>query len=451
MPSLHTPLSTSQLFVQNLVLDINIHESDIMPIKNLKLNKTLRELETIAGYGIEQEGNFFSNVDYWFHSILNNFGKKYNRDIEIVKLENACGVSEVDVASSTYRTNNAPLFVGDKTSFFPINVYNNDLDKKRVNIPTPPIRFFEIVGGSILLLEQFGPCYFDISGNLIEDLSTPYAKLIFYIDIDLVDLKNNTLRTQSGLVLLDRCLEPNYAHWLLDWMPRTMFKSLEDKLILPTLKTDWQKDMLKYFSSETDYFCLKDNEVTGFSKLKVPSCGGRKVEHPATKGHPKAISFLRSKLTQYPEKGRCFPEVLIIYRKGSRELKNLSQVYECYIEKGASVCIIDCAKVDVAQQWSYFNSAKIIVGMHGAALASAVFMSPGSVLVEIFPKSYGNPAFWIASSGLNISYIPVTDVIEEDIEKKPRERGVSLTKETILSFIDCSLELVDNNAEVFYE
>jgi len=420
-----------------------------MTIQRSKIKKVLRELEVLAGCSIEKKGDFFSNVDYWFDLILKKFEKKHNKDINCVKVNSARNVEKIRVSDKSFRTNYYPIHVGSIKSFFPKVSSNGSAFKHEISILTPPIEFYKIVGGSMLLLEEFGPCYFDASGDLIEDLSTPYSKILFFLDVDVSDLIKFSSKYESGLVLLDRCLEPNYAHWLLDWMPRLMIKSSEEKLVLPRLKCDWQTDMLKNFSPESDHVYLENNDFVGFSKLIVPSCGGRKVVHPANKGHPRVIEFLRSKLNIGLGQAEIFPEVLVVYRKGSRELKNLNDVCASFIERGMSVCIVDCSTINVRKQWALFNSAKIIVGVHGAALASAVFMSQGSVLVEIFPASYGNPAFWIASSGLNISYISVTDVLEEDLDKKPRERGLRLTEDAISSFVRYSLDLL-NNAECPY-
>lgn len=95
---------------------------------------------------------------------------------------------------------------------------------------------------------------------------------------------------------------------------------------------------------------------------------------------------------------------IFVTRSGSnRSLSNLDTIEKIAEFNGFSV--VDTARLDVAVQKVMFESAKAIVGLHGAGLANLIF-SHGSTpkVVEIFPGNSIPPHYYWLSRELGYGY-----------------------------------------------
>lgn len=77
---------------------------------------------------------------------------------------------------------------------------------------------------------------------------------------------------------------------------------------------------------------------------------------------------------------------IYLARRGTRSVKNDDELYRMLRTRGFRRCYFE--DYPVTGQWAIARAAKVVVGIHGAALSSLVFASPGVKLVELF-----NPGF----------------------------------------------------------
>ena len=118
-----------------------------------------------------------------------------------------------------------------------------------------------------------------------------------------------------------------------------------------------------------------------------------------------------------------------------RKLSNEDEVTEFLVKQGFQIYATD--SLSQSEQASLFNSASVIVSVHGAALSNIIFCKNGTWVIEIFNSVIPTCYKGIAEiSGLN--YMPVSVSGEDCIDSSARsdfrvdikliEKGLSRVK-----------------------
>lgn len=286
---------------------------------------------------------------------------------------------------------------------------------------------------------QFGPIVFNKENEIIKQLSTPFYPLLA--------LEQNFPRHYEDVIepicaISDRFNEANFAHWLLDTIPRIAGVELfEDKNITylcHKVVSKWQDEMLLAYDIPFEKRMeLESRKLYRFHKIVLPKDFGGAVPHPASKANFNCIKKIRGQLkSQFSDEF----DVLIIERGANRRLINQYLLIDAFKAKGMKVKVVDTSNLTFVEQRALFNQAKIVIGVHGAALASSVFMQEGSVLFELLPLSYGNPAFWIVSSSIGVKYFGVTDLQEVGDNIRPRLKDIILNNSAIEGILNVSVQ-----------
>ena len=103
-----------------------------------------------------------------------------------------------------------------------------------------------------------------------------------------------------------------------------------------------------------------------------------------------------------PESGDTYPEKLYIKRTGIRKLLGAEEI----LERNGFVTLVP-ELFPIAEQIRYFMNARIVFSAHGANTANALFMTPGSVLIESFPARWLNPCCTCELLSKGIYYLPI--------------------------------------------
>ena len=75
---------------------------------------------------------------------------------------------------------------------------------------------------------------------------------------------------------------------------------------------------------------------------------------------------------------------------------------------------ITLSNLSLTEQIATFAGASRVVSLHGAGLANFAFSMYGARLIEILPRTYGLPLFYIIASGLENDYVSyVADDVTE--------------------------------------
>lgn len=131
------------------------------------------------------------------------------------------------------------------------------------------------------------------------------------------------------------------------------------------------------------------------------------------------------------------PERIFISRKGSRCLINEKEIEQTLKEYGFEKFYFE--DIPITEQWSVTRNAKVVVGMHGAALKSLVFNTNAVKVVELFHPGYVVDVYRQDTNAVGgtwcgvIGQLPENIIKELDYKKKPRSFALSSTKIDITS------------------
>lgn len=185
----------------------------------------------------------------------------------------------------------------------------------------------------------------------------------------------------------------NYAHWLLDALPRLnlleKFPS-ETQIIVPKNLASFQKDSLEILGllercRPTDEKHLLIDEYFYSSPPSMVVCWS-----------PYSIDFLRSRLLPFGTTERSpLPRRFYLKRRGFRNISNAGELESFFTSRGWSVIDAEC--FTFSEQIALFAQAEAICAIHGAGLANLAWCSPGCKVFEIFSSSYLSGCYeWMA-------------------------------------------------------
>ncbi len=192
----------------------------------------------------------------------------------------------------------------------------------------------------------------------------------------------------------------NYFHWLFEVLPRLEIlkksKNLKkiDFFLLPSTRMIHQTETFELLDIEKKK--LLDSKTFKHILCDELYC----VDHPFrltnntvydTQNIPLWIfEWIREKFLKF-KSDKSFPEKIFIERSRSlsmhRDIYNKDEVYKHL--KVKNFTFIQPEKYDFKDQIKMFFSAKIIVGLHGAAFANICFCNPKTKIIEFKTETTG--------------------------------------------------------------
>ncbi|MBQ1332454.1 MAG: glycosyltransferase family 61 protein [Lachnospiraceae bacterium] len=103
-----------------------------------------------------------------------------------------------------------------------------------------------------------------------------------------------------------------------------------------------------------------------------------------------------------PRTGGPYPKRVYVKRIGTRRLLGADELLDEY---GFTTIIPE--ELSVEEQIRYFREADVILYAHGANAANSIYMRPGAVVVEVFPRVLYNPSTADALLAGGIHWLPV--------------------------------------------
>lgn len=291
----------------------------------------------------------------------------------------------------------------------------------------PDYRIISIAEG-FLLLAPDAPIILSGSRQIVEPFGSKFRGLLHYYDFDANSVLDRAIRVDgTAIVIVDDVWTLNYCHWLCDWLPRLAGggRSVVDDdvyVVTSPLTATFQRESLHAAGFSDDRILpIPENSALTAKRLLVPSNLGV-IHHPACKGSNWSLNFLRSSigltcLSQTAVLDQNAARKLYVSRKDAsgRRIKNEDELVAVLRKFGYQD--IDLGKMPIASQIKFFSCADNIISMHGAALANLVFAHTGARVVEIFPSTYGTPAYAIIAARLGIHYAAY---VEDNILAGPR-------------------------------
>lgn len=175
----------------------------------------------------------------------------------------------------------------------------------------------------------------------------------------------------------------NYAHWLMDSLPRLAaidFQLSEMPVLLPRGAKAFHYDSLRALGIRQAIEMPAD--CVTVEKLRCVSAASRT-------GFPRAefIQRLRQKFRENSA-ANTPPRRLYVSRElSSRRVVNEEEVFAIFRSHGFEKVL--CEELTFDEQLSLFSSAEMIAGPHGAGIYNLLFARPGATIIEFY-----NPLRW---------------------------------------------------------
>ena len=229
----------------------------------------------------------------------------------------------------------------------------------------------------------------------------------------------------------------NYWHFLFETMDQVYMlekAGFKGKYILP--ETDFSGEMLSLIGVGPErviYTDRMDFEKTYALETLITI---ELDHHDRRFAAPVLLDMAREMVRKIPEDGRKYPEKLYIERTG---IRRLILPHGFTVKHGFTV--IRPEELSVADQIRYFNNARIVLSPHGANSANSLFMKPGSVFIETFPRNYPNACCTETLYSSGVHFLMLTENhTEEELRPYDYERDYRILEQM--------LEMTVRNAEI---
>ena len=277
---------------------------------------------------------------------------------------------------------------------------------------TDDVRLVRIPGGHLLHLEQAPVLLTGGADTVVKDVSGRYAPLVNYVAADLGAILRAARPVPGTVFVLGDEITPlNYCHWLIDALPRLAvlraFAGAAPVTVAVTpLTAAFQRETLHLCGFDDAHIvelgpmqALRAEHLLATSDLPAPP-------HPAFKAAPWALRFLREHVGGLPGSRTARPDGRRLYLSRNdgvgRRILNEEELLRALAPLGIERETLDGRTVRA--QAALLAAARFVVAPHGAGLANIVFMPPGAALLELFPRSYGTPAYYVLAAGARLAY-----------------------------------------------
>lgn len=280
---------------------------------------------------------------------------------------------------------------------------------------SPPAGYFRIPGGHVGHLHQCPVIFDEAGGSVVVEASSAYAGLIYFYDLSIKQVMSKKRVIDGRVICIADIIRPlNYSHWLSDWLPRLApmgpIRPDGDVYVAITpMQAPFQRESLAACGFGADRIVeIEDDTIIQARELLAPLDFGF-TPHPAYKTAPWAVSYLRSTVgygVAFPTRASPKHEKRRIYISradaGYRKILNETELVRSLDVLGFETHTL--AALTIRDQAALFGSASHIVGLHGAGLTNLIFAEAGGSICEIFPASYGTPAFYDIAAGVGMNY-----------------------------------------------
>ncbi|MFA9196327.1 MAG: DUF563 domain-containing protein [Aliarcobacter sp.] len=252
-------------------------------------------------------------------------------------------------------------------------------------------------------------------------------------------------KLQTPSLLLASTGSENYFHWLFDILPR--LEILRRSPLRSSLSNDWivthalrpfqSESLLAYGFAIPNLILLDQQPHLSCRELTLPSL-------PGLSGDPalRTCQFLRTLLTpSFLAVPSTFGERIYLSRQdtGGRRLKNESELWARLEPLGFQR--IFAGQLTFVQQARVFSHAKLIIGVHGAALTNLVFAHQGAKIIELFPDDYTNSCYRVVALHRRLRYFYALGTSCENSQQKIVSKDLTLSNDTIQNIVKVASQL----------
>lgn len=199
--------------------------------------------------------------------------------------------------------------------------------------------------------------------------------------------------------------------------------------------------------------CL-DNVIVPLPDATNPLWQGYWI--PADCDHSETLSVfverILDKLSISRERDPLAPlTVTFINRMGSRKLQNISKLLSYLLAAFPEVIVnvVDFAATQFREQLTLVQQTDILAGVHGAGLTHAMFLKPGSSVVEIIPADCAHKGFRNLAKLRGHQYFSAhaTQLAPKETENW-QENNVIIEPERFIGLMDVATKSIHNRGEL---
>ena len=281
------------------------------------------------------------------------------------------------------------------------------------------------------------------NNNLVKGASSQKINGELKSEIENICLKKGTPRIKikkkgTLFALIQDASENNYAHWLIDILPRLKIfeinNSIEkiDYFLLPEIKYNYHYETLERLNIPLNKVLSdKRNRHIESETLIVtdhPWYKNATIYNEMNNVPEWIVLWLREKFLKEAEY-KNLGKKIYIDRSDSLfnhcKIINSSDVWKFLEKKGFTK--IKLTEINFKNQVGLFNSANVIIGPHGAGLSNIIFSNPETKIIEIKPENNNNEFFSTISEINNLNYKKIISKdLKLNIENKPGDIFVDL-------------------------
>jgi len=370
--------------------------------------KTNAVMQVAQQAGLPEVDGYAENLDAMLATTADLWPERPNAQ---VKLQTSGSVAGVAVKTHFEKTSHEPEQPDHRTC------RPQDFPEHPGTENSPAFEVLEVPSGYLMQIDHAPVVLTPTLDRIVSDFSSRYAGLVHAYDFDMRRVLADA-RTIEGaaLVLCDNVQPINYAHWLLDELPRLAFlgENRDLHVVVAARMVPFQIETLRLcgFAPER-IVTLKDFGAVQARRLLV-SRDVRAMPHPAFKAAGWAVRFLRDRILPG---GDSEPGTRLYISRADSAGRYVVNEEELMAVLGPlGYRRVTLAERSVADQATLFAGASHIVGLHGSGFANLVFARRGAQIIEIFARTYGTPAFYVIAAAVGCRY--ATYVAEEVIGGK---------------------------------
>lgn len=267
-------------------------------------------------------------------------------------------------------------------------------------LETTPEREVFVAELSGLHLTAFGDCATS-EGVVIDDIWLDLAAPTSTRDGIITRMLNRPPRHLSR-PSTSLCIPYNnvYAHWLYQAIPRLdILKQAgidvcDLNVLMPADSREWMVNIAIEYGIKREQMVFTGQEP---AKGRLVITGVPQIQ-PSLR----SINYLRAGAEKYFRKQTETKFFIDRPDAYGRRILNGTVLREALVKHGVEC--INPAILPFCEQVTLFSQAKLIIAVHGSALANIVFCQPGTVVVELFPANHIGSTFYAVAARLGLRH-----------------------------------------------
>lgn len=242
-------------------------------------------------------------------------------------------------------------------------------------------------------------------------------------------------------MLADSADGGNYCHWMLNHLPRLALYEragvTPGQLLVATSKPAFVERSLRQLgASHRGAVDLGSHPLVSVDELCVVTNVGAGFRHPAHRAAPWALNYLADRFGN--GKPESAPSRIYVSREDSdgRRVVNEEHLVGALEERGVKRVTLSGMGVD--EQATLFARAEMVVAPHGAGLTNLAFARPGTKVLEMFPDTYGTPAFAMIAGSRALDYATLTGPAVPAYPNRPNRDHIEVDVSMVGAWVDSS-------------